>query len=139
MIPGASIIGAEYLAGFFLLSQVAGGTRMIDFTKSRPKHFVKKGETARYFYDEIELDGVAVDLTGATVVLNLKIEGGAALSLPGEVIDAAAGQVKYQPSGSDLGTVGIYQAEWRLTLDDGSLLIYPPDETYVVQILEDLA
>jgi hypothetical protein len=139
MTPGASILGAEYLAGFFLLNYTSGGARMIDFTKSRPKHFVKKGETARYFYDEITLNGAAVDLTSAAVVLNLAVEGGTALSFTGEVIDAAAGQVKYQPTGSDLGTVGIYQAEWRLTLDDGSLLIFPTDKTYVVQILEDLA
>jgi hypothetical protein len=141
MIPGASILGADYLAGFFLLSQAAGAAhaRMIDFTKSLPKYFVKKGETARYFYDAVALDGVAVDLTGATVVLNLKPADGAVLSFTGEVVDALLGQIKYQPTGSDLGTVGIYDAEWRITLQDASLLIWPTDRTRVVHILEDLA
>jgi hypothetical protein len=141
MILGSSILGAEYLAGFFAHSAAAAAaaTIAIDFTNGLPKHYLKRDETARYFYDEVEFDAVPVDLTDATIVLNLKTASGAVESFTGDSPDPTLGQLRYQPTTGDLDTAGVYDAEWRITLSSGLLLIWPASETRKVHILEDLA
>lgn len=141
MIPGASILAAEYFAGFFLLpsTSLSSISLMIDLTNGFKKYYLKRNETARYFHDEVVFNNIPVDLTGAGIIFNMKISGGATVEFVGDSPDPTLGELRYQPVSGDLEVAGVYEAEWRITFPSGALLIWPTDSFRRLQILEDLA
>lgn len=140
MILGASILGAEPLGGFLLFDDAfAAAIGKIDFRTFSAVYFLKAGSTARKFYDQIQFDGTAVDLTGATVVFVLKnLSTGVAARLSATIDAPASGLVEYTPSATDVQTSGNYHAEWEVTLASGAVLSFPENRNHHVRILEDL-
>jgi hypothetical protein len=82
-----------------------------------------------------------VDLTGATVMFQMRAVGGtqAKIERACEVLDAASGKVRYAWQASDTDTAGTWLAEFEVTFSDGAQATFPNDRHLTVQIIEDLA
>lgn len=73
-------------------------------------------------------DNVAVDLTGATVVLVLRGADGALISLGGSVTvtNAAQGMVRYSPAAGDfVAQKTPHRAHWKVTDSGGKINFFP--------------
>ena len=101
---------------------------------------IKKGDTDRFFADQLRVDGTPTDLTGATVKFLLKpATGGAAkVNASASIVTAAEGRVKYAPQPADVDTAGVFNQEWEVTIA-GKVLTYPTDGYNTVNIVADLA
>lgn len=74
---------------------------------TRPWQFTLKDET-----------GAAVDLTSTTVIFSMRLRGATTNKIDGvggTITSAAAGVVKYLPTGSNVDTPGTYDLELKLT------------------------
>ena len=102
---------------------------------------IKSGDTAIEFTSTLQTNGTAVNLTGATVVMLLKLIESpfTAYSLTASVVSAAAGTVKSLGTASGFPTVaGSYRQEWQVTFGDTTILTFPSDDYNTVIIQEDL-
>lgn len=101
---------------------------------------VKSGDTAIEFTDTLTQDGVAVDLTGATVLflLRLRLEPFTAYSLAATIVTAASGTVKYVPGAGYPTAVGKYEQEWQVTFGDATVLTFPSSGYNTLIIESDL-
>lgn len=101
---------------------------------------IKAFDTAIDFTLTAELDGTAVDLTGATVKFLLKSTTAGATAFEGAATldDAENGVVIYSPSGQFPTTAGTYEQEWEVTQSDGTVLTFPLTYKNKVVIIEDL-
>lgn len=88
-------------------------------------HEVKIGDTKRKWTDTLTLAGVAVNLTGATVVLVIKKPDSTVVRRSASIVSAANGQVEYQPVSGDVDAVGERLLEWEVTFGDGKVLTVP--------------
>src|SRR6266699_249848 len=72
--------------------------------------------------DTITSDGVAVDLTGTTVKLQMRAVGSSTLKVDAAatIVTPAAGTVKYDWAAADVNTSGFFTAWWRVTLAGGT-------------------
>lgn len=96
-----------------------------------------EGWTERIRY-ALTADGAVQVLTGMTVALKLYTRAGAAVPLGGSagVLDAAEGQVYYDPAGGELlATYSPYAARWEVTDGSGKKAFFPNGdaETWIVQ------
>lgn len=68
--------------------------------------------------DTITVNGVAFDLTGSTVKLQMRQANSATLKVDATatIVNAASGQVQYNWAALDVDTQGEYAAWWRVTL-----------------------
>jgi hypothetical protein len=87
------------------------------------KYTFVQGDTLPILTETIKgPNGVAVDLTGATVKFHLWRPGEAAkVNAAGSVYDASGGIVKYSWGTTDLNTPGLYNAEWEITFIGGGI------------------
>lgn len=87
---------------------------------------VKVGDTMAWG-DVIKFAGSVVDLTDAASVSLLvrSRTSGETTELTGEVVDAEAGSVKYQPLDGDVAAADRLALNWRVTFNDGRKLTYP--------------
>lgn len=101
---------------------------------------IKTGDTALQFTDTLKVDGVATDLTGATVLFLLKLidSPNTAYSLAATIVTAASGTVKYVPGVGFPTAVGDYRQEWQVSYVEGTILTFPSDGYNIVKILDDL-
>jgi hypothetical protein len=99
---------------------------------------IKSGDTAIEFTSTLQTNGTAVNLTGATVVMLLKLGDAAGTSHSATIVSAAAGTVKCVPGGSFPTTAGRYLQEWQVTFSDTTILTFPSDGYNFVVILDDL-
>lgn len=79
--------------------------------------YLKKGDTLPRISATLKnSDGTPVNLTGATVKFRMRAPGGP-LKVDGAavVVDAAAGKVRYDWTGADTNTEGLFHAEWPVT------------------------
>lgn len=92
------------------------------------------GSTAPSLTDTIRSGGSAVDLTGATVEFQMRPVGAATLTVDAAavVVTPAAGAVRYDWAGGDLGAPGDYLAWWVVTLAGGGVLHSPE---FLVEVL----
>jgi hypothetical protein len=95
----------------------------------RITHFV--GNRSPSLFGTILIDGIAVDLTGSTVKLQMREVSSATLKVDtlATVISALAGTVRYDWAALDVDTAGNYVAWWRVTTAGG--LIQDTPEFYV--------
>lgn len=68
------------------------------------------------FLATITKDGSVWDLTGATVRVHFKKPDGTTFSAAASIFNAAAGQVSYDCSTSDLSVAGNWTRCWQITL-----------------------
>lgn len=85
----------------------------------------------------------SVDLTGATVIFNMKSrdDGTVKVNRASAEIVSATGQpeVQYEWSAGDTDTVGSFHGEFEVTYADGSVETFPSGEFIRIKIGEDIA
>lgn len=100
--------------------------------------------------DTITIDGVAVDLTGATVKLQMRTEDDTAAALVVDavatIVTAAAGSVRYDWVSADVDTIGDYLGWWHVIFPSGrtqdtpefaiSIVEHTPGSPYIVELAE---
>jgi BppU N-terminal domain len=87
-----------------------------------------QGQTSPKQY-QVKLNGVAVNLTGATVTLELYDPAGTAVTTTGDVTvpTPATGIVQYAPDAADLVALeGRYTARFKI-VDSNGYIAYAPD------------
>lgn len=84
--------------------------------------------------------GTAVDLSGATVRFRMASTKTATpkVDAAATVVSAAAGTVEYEWGATDTDTVGVYLAEWEITIG-GKTQTVPTRDFLRVVIVDDLA
>ena len=97
---------------------------------------VKQGDTAVVFTDSLTIDGVASDLTGATVLFLLKKDN-TEFSVSATIVNAALGQVSYGPGVLPLVS-GRWKQEWEVTYASGNVLTFPSAGYNYLTIQKDL-
>lgn len=85
-----------------------------------------------------------VDLTGATVVFNMRAStGGQAVKVnrgSATIVTPASGVVEYTFTAGNTDTPATYQGEFEATLADGGILTFPSGADYIyVQVGDDVA
>lgn len=109
-------------------------------------HYQKKG-TTKQFTPILEDELGAVDLTGATVVFTMRLEGSTDASTP--KIDRQSctlqtqsgttlGGVIYAWTSSDVDTVGNYKGEFFVTFANGKTDVFPRSTYIPIKIVENL-
>lgn len=81
-------------------------------------------------YDDVLLSGqTPYDLSGCTVrfVAKNQSTGLELFDRAAIVVDAAAGQVRYEPAAGDTDTVGRFMAQWVVTTAEGKRRTFPTD------------
>lgn len=84
-------------------------------------------------------DGNPVNLTGATVRFLMRKGDTVHIDAAAEIVDAAAGTVRYNRTAVDTGTVGVYQAEYEALFSNGNRQSYPEAGYITVRIIDDVA
>lgn len=98
---------------------------------------IKSGDTAPPFEAVLAVDGVPVDLTGATVLFLMERNRTNVVS--GEaVIGGEDGEVSYAWQEGDTDTPGIYLAEWEVTFSDNTVRTFPNDGYSRIKILREV-
>mgnify|MGYP001567930676 CR=1 FL=1 len=101
--------------------------------------YIKRNDTASVLQDQLLLDGVAINLTGATVSLCTKNNRtGASLKRSAAIVNALTGQVEYQLIAEDTATVGDHLVEWEIIFGNGRILTVPDNDWHIMKIVEDL-
>ena len=74
-----------------------------------------------------DAEGAAVDITGATVEVNMKAAGGSLTIDHGaaDILVPASGTVEYEWETLDTATAGSYTFEWEVTFSDGKIATFP--------------
>lgn len=94
---------------------------------------IKRGDTApalRY-----ALFPETIDLTGATVVFNLR---GILDRVPAVIVTASPPVIEYQWQTGDTDITGLRPAEFEVTYADGRVETFPTDNSLAVHIRPDL-
>lgn len=101
---------------------------------------IKRGDTKGIFVDTLKVDGVAVDLTGATVRFLMRRTSKPAKSVnqAAAITSPTTGDVQYQPVAQDIDTEGAYEQEWEVTFQSGKILTFPNGDFNTVNIRRDL-
>lgn len=87
--------------------------------------------------------GSPINITGATVVLNTRLQPGGAVKINGGTMGAVGsavnGRVKYSWAAADTDTAGIYEAEIKITFSNGKIRTIPPKGYFTVDVADDIA
>jgi hypothetical protein len=101
---------------------------------------LKRNDTNLKFNDTILVNGVAADLSDASVSFILRSQpSGLAVKRSATVANAATGQVEYSPVLADVSIAGDFDQEWEVVWLSGKQLSIPTRGFNRVTILEDLA
>jgi hypothetical protein len=98
---------------------------------------IKSNDTAIIFTSTLTKNDVAIDLTGASVLMLLR-KGSTSYSLAATIVSAAAGTVSYTPGTGFPTEAGKYSQEWEITFSGGTKLTCPSGEYNKVIIADDL-
>ena len=105
---------------------------MADFT-------IGEGDRLPEINATLKVDGVAIDLTSATVkFIMADTDGTLKVDAAATVVSAAAGTVKYAWIAADTDTPGEYTAEWEITFSDTRKETVPNGPKLTVQITPQL-
>lgn len=101
---------------------------------------VMSEDTGMRFTDTLKLDGVVVNLTGATVYFVMKLVGppNTAYFLAAEIVDAVAGTVKYEPGVGYPTALGTYRHLWRVVDSNGKILSFANNDYNIIKIKDNL-
>lgn len=87
-------------------------------------------------------DGTICDLStasGVKFIMKGKNGGTTVVNATAQIVNAAAGHVRYSWGAGDTGVAGTYDAEWQVTFNDNTKQTFPNDDNLVVYVLADLA
>lgn len=85
-------------------------------------------------------DGVAINLTSATVRFHMRTLAGTLVTdRAAVVVTAASGIVRYDWEAADTATIGSYQAEFEVTYSDTTVETFPNAGYIRVEITDDIA
>ena len=83
----------------------------------------------------------AVNLTGATVVFNMRVEPAGATKVSAAaatVLDSEAGEVSYSWSAANTDTADDFEAEFQVTYADSSIQTFPNDGYILIDVKDDV-
>lgn len=103
---------------------------------------LKRGDTSPAILGSlVGGDGSAVSITGASVRFHMARDanGEVVVDAAAAVVDAAAGQVRYDWQPADTMTAGRFRAEFEVTYSDGTVETFPNDGDLQILIRDDLA
>ncbi len=83
-----------------------------------------------------------VDLTGATVTFRMRAYGGSGapkVEALATIVDAEAGEVRFDWLAGDTDTPGFYEVERRAVLASGKAMTFPNNGMLLLQVFENLA
>src|ERR1700729_258239 len=104
--------------------------------------FIRAGDTVPVVTDTIlDQNGLALNLTGATVTFRLRsLQSAAPVTLTGtaSVTNATLGTVQYAWAAADTATSGLYMAEWQVALPGGGTYTFPNDGYRTIAIEQPL-
>jgi hypothetical protein len=105
--------------------------------------FMKQNDTAPSLAIKVinKSDGLPLDLTGASAVFSMRLEGETTPKVDGssaDVYDEAGGRVRYDWAAADTDTVGVYEGEFEVTLLGGGIVTFPQDGYIKITILEEV-
>lgn len=106
----------------------------------RETFYLKKGDTSPSLV--YALTPTTVDLTGATVRFNMRLNGGAVkISRAAAVVVTQTGTptVRYDWQAGDTDTAGFYSAEFEVTYTGGAVETFPNSDFIGVAITGDIA
>lgn len=87
--------------------------------------------------------GKPINITGATVVLNTRLQPGGAVKVNGGAMGAVGvavrGRVKYNWTAADTDTPGIYEAEIQITFSNGKIRTIPGKGYFIIDVTDDIA
>lgn len=85
--------------------------------------------------DTITVNGVAFDLTGSTVTFKMRLATSSTVkvSSPATIVSAPAGTVRYDWTGTDTDTPGMYVFWWSVTLPSGKVQDSPETDIEITQ------
>lgn len=105
--------------------------------------YMKQNDTAPALTATLKDDnGTAIDLTGATVVFNMRQRSDSTVKVNRgsvSIVSAAAGQVSYSWQTGDTDTVGVFDGEFEITHADSTIQTVPSKDYIKVVIKDDLA
>jgi len=103
------------------------------------KFYIKRNDTAASFQVALrDSAGDAVDLTGASVQFIMSKGSTAKVSAPATIVDAAAGEVRYDWVAGDTDEGGYFRAEWEVTDASNRVQTFPNPGYDEVVITQDL-
>lgn len=72
-----------------------------------------------------DADDVVIDISGATLLLNVQKQGEATVKFAGamSIVSGTAGTCKYTPAATDFDEVGDYYAEIQITFSGGTKIL----------------
>lgn len=83
----------------------------------------------------------AVDLTsasGVSFIMKKEGESSTKINASATITDASNGEVQYQWAAGDTDTAGTYLAEFEVDWGSGIYQTFPSDDSFVIDIFEDL-
>lgn len=89
-----------------------------------------------------DASGKPVNVTGSTVVLNMRLRSSGEIKVnrgPCDIVDGVAGSVKYPWQVGDTDTPGVYEAEYEVTYIAGGVETFPNDGYKHVKVGDDIA
>jgi len=90
-----------------------------------------------------DANGFPVNLTGATVVFNMRVQPGGAVKVSGSaatiVGTATNGRVRYNLTASDRDTADVYEGEFQVTFAGGEIQTFPANGYIIIDIQDDIA
>jgi hypothetical protein len=103
---------------------------------------MKTGDTATVLTSTLrDGNGVVVNLTGATVKLNMRKAGSrlVKVSAAGTVVTPLLGAVSYTWVAADVDEPGLFNAEWEVTFSGGAKETFPNGRYLKVLFTEQIA
>lgn len=100
---------------------------------------IKQNDTSpSLLYDLNLVDGQS--LTGATVRFHMaQADGTVVVDAAGDVYNVTEEQIVYRWNAADTATSGVYNAEFEVTFQDGTVETFPNNEYIRVKVFPDLA
>jgi hypothetical protein len=103
------------------------------------KFYVKQNDTSPSMLATLQdASGVAVDVSSATVNFYMGNINGNVVNSTATIVDAEAGQVRYDWVASDTANSGMYQAEFEVVYVGGTKETFPNNDYISVVIRPDL-